>query len=71
MIGTTLSHYRVEDSIGQGGMGVVYRAIDTRLGRVVAVKVIAAGAAGWISFSGRSRHFNRYFVSSWRTPSTR
>src|SRR6478735_11088530 len=46
MIGTTLSHYRIEDRIGQGGMGVVYRATDTRLGRVVAIKVIAADAAG-------------------------
>ena len=46
MIGTTLSHYTIEDRIGQGGMGVVYRATDTRLGRVVAIKVIAADAAG-------------------------
>ena len=46
MIGTTLSHYRIENKIGQGGMGVVYRALDTRLRRAVAIKVIAADAAG-------------------------
>jgi formylglycine-generating enzyme required for sulfatase activity/dienelactone hydrolase/predicted Ser/Thr protein kinase len=46
MVGTSLTHYKIENLIGQGGMGVVYRAIDTRLGRAVAVKVIGADAAG-------------------------
>ena len=40
MIAKMLSHYEVLTPIGEGGMGVVYRAVDTRLGRPVAVKVI-------------------------------
>ncbi|GLZ55069.1 serine/threonine protein kinase [Actinomycetospora sp. NBRC 106378] len=55
LTGSSLGRYRVEGVIGRGGMSTVYRATDTRLGRVVALKVIDPALAGDEEFRERFR----------------
>ncbi|MDA0685074.1 MAG: serine/threonine-protein kinase [Bacteroidetes bacterium] len=55
MIGYSLAHYEITSELGRGGMGIVYRATDTKLNREVALKILPAAALA--SEEDRARFF--------------
>jgi eukaryotic-like serine/threonine-protein kinase len=63
MIGQTISHYRIVEKLGEGGMGIVYVAEDTLLGRRVAIKTLHAGR------SAQGPHFRSRFLREARAVS--
>lgn len=57
--GRTIGNYRVVDRIGEGGMGIVFKAVDSRLGRTVALKVISHSSPQTLGAGEEKRRFFR------------
>src|SRR5580692_9063409 len=62
MVGTTISHYEILEKLGEGGMGLVFKALDIQLGRFVAIKVLIGG-------SGESSDHRARFIQEARAAS--
>jgi eukaryotic-like serine/threonine-protein kinase len=63
MVGTTISHYEIVEKLGEGGMGLVFKARDLQLGRFVAIKVL-------IATSGESSDRRARFIQEARAASS-
>ena len=66
MVGKTVHHYQFLEKLGAGGMGEIWKAQDTRLNRIVAVKILTDANAGDIQFfagrlmAGTAQHVPRH-----------
>src|ERR1700740_1340462 len=55
MVGTQIGNYRIEEKLGEGGMGVVYKGVDVNLDRIVAVKALNTELRGNAELEQRFR----------------
>ena len=62
-VGSSIGPYRIEELLGRGGMGVVYRATDLRLGRQVALKLLSPELSGDARFRARFERESRLAAS--------